>query len=77
MVFRVTDDKWGDGENQIIVVTNGSLVLNYPLVNHENRKLAAKLIEQCGKPDKVVFVESEPGGPTVLDKEPTGGFPTP
>jgi hypothetical protein len=78
LVFRVTDESWG--ENQIIVVPNGSLVLNYPLVNHENRKLAAKLIEACGATgmtEKVVFIESEAGGPPVLDKEPSGGFPTP
>src|SRR5262249_19862798 len=37
LVTRITNDNWDDG--QIIVVANGSLGLNYPLVNHENRKL--------------------------------------
>src|SRR5262245_1439848 len=82
LVFRVTDanntkseESLGDG--QIIVVANGSLVLNYPLVNHENRKLAAELIDECSTSgDKVAFIESQPGGPPILKKEPTGGFPT-
>ena len=46
-ITRITDDEdWSDG--QVIVVTNGSFVLNYPLVNHEHRKLAAKLVAECG-----------------------------
>jgi hypothetical protein len=71
LVTRVTDSEWSGG--QVIVVANGSLVLNYPLVNHENRKLAARLIGECGSPGRVVFIESGPGGPQVLDKEPAGG----
>jgi len=82
LVFRVTDNpRAGDensiGDGQIIVVTNGSFVLNYPLVNHEHRKLAAKLIDACADSgDRVVFIESLPDGPPILKKEPTGGFPT-
>jgi hypothetical protein len=78
LVTRVTNDVsdgWGDG--QILVVANGSLVLNYPLVNHEHRKLAARLVAECGPPGRVVFVESGPGGPPVLEKEPSSGAQTP
>lgn len=58
-------------DGQLIVVVNGSLVLNEPLVNHENRKLAGKLIEAIGPPQQnVVFLESEPGGPSVWNEEP-------
>ena len=71
LVTRVTDAEWADG--QLIVVTNGSFVLNYPLVNHEHRKLAVKLVGECGAPGRVVFIESGPDGPAVLDKEPTAG----
>jgi hypothetical protein len=72
LAFRVKDDaKWGDG--QVIVLVNGSWTLNYPLVNHEHRKLAARLVNECGSPGKVAFVESGPGGPTVLDKDPSTG----
>lgn len=71
LVTRISDDeKWGSG--QVIVVTNGSFVLNYPLVNHEHRKLAGKLVAECGsQPSRVVFIESGPDGPAVLDKEPS------
>ena len=32
-------------DSQLIVVANGSFLLNLPLVNHEHRKLAGKLID--------------------------------
>ncbi|MEX2174978.1 MAG: DUF4350 domain-containing protein [Pirellulaceae bacterium] len=75
LVTRVTDPAWTDG--QVIVLVNGSFVLNYPLVNHEHRKLAARLVNEAGAPGKVVFIESGPGGPEVLDKEPSGGDSSP
>lgn len=62
------DQEWGDG--QVIVVANGSFLLSYALVNHEHRKLAAKLVEECGTPGRALFVESDSKGPPVLDKEP-------
>lgn len=67
LAWRVTDSTFGEG--QVIVVTNGSFLLNYPLVNHENRKLAARLIDECGAAGQVAFVESGPGGPPISDKE--------
>jgi len=63
-------------ESKIIVVTNGSFLLNVPLVNHEHRKLAGKLVAECGSPGKAAFLESGPGGPTVYDKEPGTKYPT-
>jgi hypothetical protein len=60
--------EWGDG--QIIVLANGSFVLNYPLVNREHRKLAAKLVSECGTPGRALFIESDEDGPPVLEKEP-------
>jgi hypothetical protein len=61
----MTDNEWGGG--QIIVVANGSMLLNYPLVNKENRKIASKLIGEC--PDgAVAFLESGRGGPPVEHK---------
>jgi Domain of unknown function (DUF4350) len=73
LVTRVVDDDWKAG--QLLVVANGSFLLNYPLVNHEHRKLAAKLVAECGAPGRVVFIEGGPDGPAVLDKEPAGGIP--
>lgn len=68
-VISVTHSGWGTG-SKIIVVANGSLGLNYPLINHENRKLAAKLIQESSAAgDRVVFVESSAGGPPIREKE--------
>jgi Domain of unknown function (DUF4350) len=54
---------WEGG--RILFVTNGSFLLNLPLVNHEHRKLAGKLIAATGEPGQVVFLESGPGGPPI------------
>ncbi len=75
LVSRVTDDAWWNGE--VIVVANGSFVLNVPLVNHQHRQLAGKLIEECGQPgQQVVFLESGDGGPAILKREPVNKFPS-
>ncbi len=50
-------------DNQIILINNGSFLLNLPLVNPEHRKLAGKLVNQCDQPyevpDSVAFLETE------------------
>jgi hypothetical protein len=59
------------GQGQLLVVANGSFLLNMPLVNHEHRKLAAKLIDQIGPQGQtVVFLESDIGGPTIRNDDP-------
>jgi hypothetical protein len=65
-------DSWGGAipPNQLIVVTNGSFLLNLQLVNHEHRKLAAHLIDELPESARVVFLESGPGGPPIRDAEP-------
>jgi len=64
-------------ESQLIVVANGSFLLNAMLVNHEHRKLAGQLIEEVGPPEKnVVFLESWGGGPPIRDNDPLPGVPT-
>lgn len=60
--------QWNDG--QVIAVANGSFLLNAALVNPEHRKLAARLIQECGPPGRVVFLESSGvGGLPVLSQE--------
>ncbi|HET6883661.1 MAG TPA: hypothetical protein VFI31_26140 [Pirellulales bacterium] len=55
----------------LILVVNGSFLLNVPLVNQENRKLAARLIDEIGPaPQEVVFLESGPNGPRIWEDEP-------
>jgi hypothetical protein len=62
-------------ESQVLIVANGSFLLNLPLVNHEHRKLAGHLIDRIGTPGKTVFfLESGPGGPPIRDNDPE---PTP
>jgi hypothetical protein len=74
LVTRVTRGDWRDG--QILVVANGSFLLNLPLVNHEHRKLADRLVASCGPPGKAVFLETGPDGPLILDQEPNANAPS-
>lgn len=64
-------------QSRLIVVANGSFLLNLPLVNHEHRKLAGQLIEEVGPPEQtVVFLESGPMGLVPWDEDPAAGSPT-
>jgi len=64
-------------DSQLIVVANGSFLLNLPLVNHEHRKLAGHLIHQIGPPPQtVVFLQSFAGGPPIRDKDPSPNPPS-
>ncbi len=58
-----------DDTGKIIVISNGSFLLNFGLVNHANRRIANELIEQCRDYPTVVFLESGPNGITVSDKD--------
>ena len=66
LVFQHTHPGWN--KSRVIVVANGSFLLNLPLVNHEHRKLAGKLIDDVTPSGQVVFLESGRGGPPI---EPT------
>jgi hypothetical protein len=63
LVFQMTKDGWGT--SRVIVVANGSFLLNLPLVHHQNRYLAGRLIEECQPFERVAFLESQSGGPFV------------
>ncbi len=78
IVFEVTDDAWFGG--RVIVVSNGSMFLNYPLINKENRKLAGKLIAETEPDGAVAFLESDRGGPPIEKKsteKPNAAWPFP
>lgn len=61
-------------QSQLIVVTNGSFLLNAPLSFHEHRRLAGKLIDEIGPPKKTIaFLEFDLFGPKIADKDPTFG----
>ncbi len=76
IVARYLYPKYSNGsrqgdESQLIVVANGSFLLNEPLVNREHRKLASRLIDEVSADGKVVFLESEKGGPRVAQHDPS------
>ncbi len=62
--------------SQILVMTNGSFLLNLPLLEEEHRRLAGRLIADCGAPGRVVFFESGPEGAFVFQQEPGSRHPT-
>jgi hypothetical protein len=63
LAHRFQQPGWGN--SQVIVIANGSFTLNMGLVNKEHRKLAAKLVAECGAPGRVAFLESGPQGLSV------------
>ena len=56
-------------EGKIIVVSNGSFLLNYTLVDPGSRKLAGNLIDLCDPTGGVMFLESGRGGIKVSDTD--------
>ncbi len=70
LVVQLRRPFWGS--SRVILVANGSFLLNLPLVNHEHRKLAGKLIDTCGPPGRVTFLESGADGLVVMDEDPKG-----
>ena len=61
-------------QSRLIVVTNGSFLLNAPLSLHEHRRLAGKLIDEIGPPKKTIaFLEFDLFRPMIADKDPTFG----
>jgi hypothetical protein len=68
LVMRINSPA-GGYDGQILVVTNGSFLLNFPLVNKEHRKLAGRVINECDIGYNVVFVESDSGGPPIQKRD--------
>ena len=71
------------GKSQLLLVCNGSFLLNATLVNHEHRKLAGKVVETIGPGGRdVVFLESgqiaidQPSGPSPADEPMSNPFDT-
>lgn len=57
LVTEIHDSSWGG--SRILAVPNGSFLLNLPLVNHEHRKLAQRMIEEC-QGRRVGFLHTTP-----------------
>ncbi len=61
-------------QSQLIVVANGAFLLNAPLSFHQHRRLAGKLIDEIGPPEKTIaFLEFDQFGPEIADKDPSFG----
>ncbi len=68
---------YGGPDSRLLVIENGSWLLNAALLNDEHRKLAGKVVSQVGPPRlDVVFLQSGPGGPPIRDTDPNGAPPT-
>ena len=69
--FKLTRS-WDEySEGKIICISNGSFLVNYALVDAENRKLAGNLINMCDPNGDVMFLESGRGGIKVSDTDTT------
>ncbi|MCA9149569.1 MAG: hypothetical protein KDA92_09735 [Planctomycetales bacterium] len=64
---RLTRDTWED--SQILIVPNGSWLLNSRLVNREHRRLAQQVIDESWTLDRVCFLESDDQELVVSDRD--------
>ncbi|GIW95783.1 MAG: hypothetical protein KatS3mg110_3824 [Pirellulaceae bacterium] len=62
---------------KLILVANGSFLLNYGLTNPENEKLAMALIDECQTGHKVVIVRTDPPEAKLRSGEQEAGDDTP
>jgi hypothetical protein len=71
--FNCLDPKvrWlpGQHNSHLLLVANGSFLFNVPLVNHEHRKLAGRLIAEVGTAKRVVILDSQNHHPISLADE--------
>ena len=65
-VTRLRAPEWPG--SQVVLIANGSFLLNLPLVNSEHRKLAGRLVGQCQQ-GLCVFLETGLGGPPIDSRE--------
>ncbi|QGJ72289.1 Hypothetical protein PBC10988_40070 [Planctomycetales bacterium 10988] len=73
IVSRVSYQTFEGGKSHLILVSNGSFLLNLPLVNSTNRELATRLLDEIERlrkdqPTTAVFLESGAGGLTIRDR---------
>ena len=73
----VSETKFSNG-SRLLLIVNGSFLLNLPLTNAEHRKLAGRLIAECGDPRgrRAVFLETGRDGPLIFENEPGEPYPT-
>jgi hypothetical protein len=63
--------------SRLTVIDNGAFLLNVPLVRHEHRKLAGRLVKEIGSdPKRIVFLESGSEGVPIREHDSDGRVPT-
>lgn len=76
IVYAPESWDWRGEDSRLVMVENGSFLLNATLVNKEHRKLAGRLVDRLGRPQRdVVFLESG-SSPPVYDQDPSTSPPT-
>jgi hypothetical protein len=60
LVYRLTSDRWGDG--QILIVANGAPFLNGSLVQPLHRAVGSKIIEACLPAKRVALLAYDANG---------------
>lgn len=71
--ISVKEPRWNEGE--VIVISNGSFLLNYGLADADNRRLAEAMLEDLAFDDyyhSALFLESGSGGLPVSQREESG-----
>ena len=68
LVTQITHPYWED--SSVITIPNGSFLLNLPLVNHEHRRIAARIVDECGiDPMRVAFWDRDTFSPADATAE--------
>ena len=63
--------------SRLTAIDNGSFLLNVPLVRHEHRKLAGRLVAEIGpNPQIIIFLESGSEGVPIREHDSDGHVPT-
>lgn len=62
-------------QSRVYIVANGSFLLNYPLTRPDRRRIAQRLVEECGPGGSVVFLETERGLPIQESSDGEGANP--
>ncbi len=62
LVYRMSRPDWRGG--QVIVVNNGSFLLNLPLLKSSHQQIAQEIVGECSV-GRTAFLSSDEGGPVV------------
>jgi hypothetical protein len=66
-IFSMSDPSARHSESELILVTQGSILLNYSLIDEDKQDLAAALIRRCDTSQGVLFLESGSDGIEVRE----------